>query len=137
VKLSPGRTSLSGRPEFLRPLAPIQTSAAAPVQRKCCACGKHDIVHLIEGEPDHTVTIELKYLQAKNEEMAKAQITPYMASRGWRYKFHLGRFAKERDICRACLIAHQEIEKEFRSKRTNELKSNLNSDSYYLAVCGD
>lgn len=136
MKLSPGRTSLSGRPEFLRP-AVVQTSAPAPVQRKCCLCGLLNVAHLIDGEPQHTVTIELRFLTAQNEAQAKEKVTPYLASRGWRYRYHLGRHAMERDICRACLIAHQEIGREFQRKKSNELKANNNSDSYYLALCGD
>lgn len=136
MKLEPGRTSLSGRPEFLKP-APVQMSAPVPIERKCCACGLKDVVHLIEDQPEHSVTIELHFLKAENEQQARKLVTPYLASRGWRYKFHLGRHAMERDICRPCMLAHNELEQEFKRKRTNELKSNLNSDSYFLALCGD
>jgi hypothetical protein len=100
-------------------------------------CGTPDVVQLIDDAPDHSVAVELKFLVAANEQVARQQITPYKAARGWRYKFHLGRFAMERDICRGCLIAHQEIEREFSRKRTQELKSSMQSDSYYLSLCGD
>jgi len=105
--------------------------------RACCACGKPDAVRVMDGKADHSVTVELKFITAQNPEQAKRQITPYLAARGWRYRFHLGRHAMERDICRECLNAHSEMSKEFSRKRTNELKSSMNSESYYLAICGD
>ena len=135
-KLSPGRTSLSGRPEFLRP-APVQTSPVVAAPRQCCMCGLLDVAHLVEGEPHHTVTVELKFLTAQNEAQAREHVSGYLKTRGWRYRYHLGRHAMERDICRACLMAHQEIGKEFARKRSNELKSHMQSDSYYRALCGD
>ena len=135
MKLEPGRTSLSGRPEFLRP-AVVQTPAIAPRARKCSMCGVSDIASEMEGEPHHSVTIDLRWIPAKNEAEAKQQVLG-RASRGWRYKFHLGRYAMERDICRPCLIRHQEMEQEFKRKRSNESKSSMQSDSYYLAVCGE
>lgn len=135
VKLS-DRTSLSGRPEFLRPAVQVQKPVALAT-RKCAMCGIPDVVQMWDDSPEHSVTVELRYLTAANEEVAKQKITPYLVSRGWRYKYHLGRFAMERDICRACLIAHKELEDEFKRKRTNEMKSSMQSDSYYLALCGD
>lgn len=138
MKLEPGRTSLSGRPEFLRAALPVQTSAPAVLApRKCCACGTADVVQLIEGEPDHSVAIELRFIAAQNEEQAKKQITPYLKTRGWRYRFHLARHAMERDICRPCLIAHEEIEREFKRKRSSEINSSGNAESYYAVLCGD
>jgi hypothetical protein len=135
VKLSE-RASLSGKPEFLRPAPVVQTSAPV-LRRKCCMCGKPDVVQTIEGEPDHSVAVELKFVTAANEDVAKAMVTPRMAARGWRYKLHLGRHALERDICRVCLLAHREIQHEFAAKRSSELKSSTQSESYYLALCGD
>lgn len=135
MKLEPGRTTLSGRPEFLRP-APVQTSAPPVAQRRCAACNVEDIVHLVGGESVHTITIELRYIEAANEEVGKQKVTPYLKARGWRYRYHLGRHAMERDICRPCMEAQRAMRKEFQRKRENELKSGSNSESYYLAVCG-
>lgn len=135
MKLS-DRTSLAGRPEFLRPASQVEKPIAL-VPRKCAMCGVLDVVQTWNDEPMHSVSIELRYIAAANEEVAKQKITHYLTSRGWRFRFHLGRFAMERDICRACLVAHKELEAEFKRKRTNELKSSLKSDSYYLALCGD
>ena len=115
----------------------MQSPIVKLAPRKCCMCGVTDIVHLIEGEPDHSVAIELKFLKAANEHVAKQQVNGYMAARGWRYKCHLGRHAMERDICRPCLMAHDELASEFSRKKSNELRASAHSDSYYLALCGD
>jgi hypothetical protein len=137
VRLEPSRSSLSGRPEFLQ--APkVQTSAPVVRKRKCSSCGLADVAQDLSGELSHSVTVELRYIDGvQNEQAARAKITPYLAGRGWKYKFHLGRFAMERDICRACLIAHTEMEKEFAQKRSRELKSGTQADAYYMALCGD
>jgi hypothetical protein len=136
VKLAPERTSLSGRPEFLR-AAPVQTSAPAPVVPTCAMCRLVDTPHMIGSEPHHTVTVELKFIDAPNDAAAKLKITPYLKARGWKYRMHLGRHSMERYICRECLERHAILEGEFQRKRSQELKSSMNSDSYYLALCGD
>lgn len=136
MKLEPGRASLSGRPDFLRP-APVEKAPVVPKQRKCCMCQIPDVMHLVDNEPHHTVTIELRWIEAQNEAQAQQKITDYLKARGWHYRFHLGKHAMERDICRSCLVRHQEIEQEFRRKKKEELNSSSNSESYYLALCGD
>jgi hypothetical protein len=105
--------------------------------RSCSACQKPDVLLMIEDEPFHTVTIELRFLEAPNKAVAEQKITRYLAAKGWRYKWHLGRHAMERDICRECLLRYLEVEQEFRRKKTNELKGSMNSESFYLALCGD
>ena len=136
MKLSPERTSLSGRPDFLKP-DPVQMSAPAPKQRICCMCAVPDMAQMVEGEPHHSVTVELRFIQAENEAQAQQKVTGYLKARGWKYRLHLGRHAMERDICRGCLIRHAELEKEFSRKKSNELKASHYSESYYLALCGD
>jgi hypothetical protein len=131
VRLEPARTSLSGRPEFLQPPAKVQAAPKPLGPRKCISCGVTDVAQTIHDETVHSVTIELRYLKAENE------LTPYLKAKGWRYRFHQGRHSMERDICRACLIAHGEMEKEFQQKRSRELKKSGNHDTYYTALCGE
>jgi hypothetical protein len=100
-------------------------------------CRLPNTTHLVDGEPENTITVELKFLDAPNEAVAKQRITPYLKARGWKYRMHLGRHAMERDICRDCLERHAILEGEFQRKRSNELKASVYSDSYYSALCGD
>lgn len=132
-----GRSSLSGRPEFLQPAVAVKAPAVPVGPRICCACKQADIVQIVDDAPHHSVTLELRWIGALNEAQARQKISGYLAQRGWRYKFHLGKHAMERDICRECLMRHREIEREFKRKKSNELKSSSNSESYYMALCGD
>jgi hypothetical protein len=100
-------------------------------------CGVGNVAHLLHGEMENSLESELKYLTAQNKEQAQAMITPYLASRGWKYRYHLGRHAMERDICKPCLEGCREMEREFAQKRSRELKSGSQADAYYMAICGD
>jgi hypothetical protein len=135
MKLEPGRTSLSGRPDFLKPQAPLQTVLPELEPRKCVSCSCDDVVHQVHAEGDvkyeHKVTLEMRYL-AKAEDL-----TPYLASKGWKARILQGRPAMQRFICRPCLIGHELMQKEFNRKRAKELRSSLNHDTYYTAVCGE
>jgi hypothetical protein len=101
-------------------------------------CGLPDRVSVVEGASDrfgdkrieHAVTIELRYLRSRQECTASHE------AHGWRYKLHQARPAMERYVCRRCLIATQEMAKEFRVKRQKELGMK-NHDPYYLAICGE
>jgi hypothetical protein len=105
-------------------------------------CGVLDNPHAVEGEYDnrgdkkieHSVTIELRYLTAMS------QLTGYLKSKGWKPAHgsgvHQGRSAIERQICRACLLSRQEMEREFKRKRDREVGLK-NHDPYYMALCGD
>jgi hypothetical protein len=101
-------------------------------------CGCPDQVSAAVGELDklgnqrieHRVTIELRYLKSQDE------CTAARRAHGWRYKLHQARHAMERFLCRPCLIATQEMSKEFGSKREKEL-GKQNADPYYLALCGE
>lgn len=114
-------------------IAPVKS-----VPRTCSVCGCADHLTAVEGDLDprgnkrieHRVTIELRYLRQREDFTAHLQV------RGWRYKLHQGRHAMERFVCRACLIATQEMGREFRLKRQKELGMQ-NHDPYYLAVCGE
>jgi len=94
-------------------------------------CSKADVVQAVGDEVQHLVEIELRYTKERSP------ISTYMASKGWKYKYHLGRHALERDICIYCLAAHDEMDKEFRQKKARDLKSGKHSDGYYMALCGD
>ena len=117
---------------------PISIAPAKIVARVCSVCGCRDVTNIVEGEADnfgekrieHLVTIELRYLRSQQE------FTPNRAARGWRHRIHQGRNAMERFVCRPCLIATQEMSKEFRQKRSRELGIK-NHDPYYMAVCGE
>jgi hypothetical protein len=101
-------------------------------------CGCADKVTILENETDprgnkrveHSVTVELRYMKER------ADCTPGLEARGWRYRLHQARHAMERFICRRCLMATREMGEEFRRKRTKELGMK-NHDPYYLAVCGE
>lgn len=138
TRLEPSRTTLSSRPfERVKPVAPAVVSPAPT--RKCCACGKEDVVHILQGqydergEPliDHSVTLDLKYLKKPEE------FTPRMQAKGWKYRIWQGRPAMERFICIPCLEGQREMQREFRSKLANERRSSVHGDSYYMALCGD
>lgn len=135
MKLEPSRASLSGRPEFLRPPAPVQTSAIPLGPRFCASCGVEDVVHLAHEEGgtrvEHSVTIELRYLKKRDD------YTPRLQAQGWKPRIHQGREAMERFMCRPCIAGHEEMDKEFRQKRATELRSNQQRDTYYTAVCGE
>jgi hypothetical protein len=116
----------------------VNIAPAKTVARVCSVCALPDRVSAVEGATDqfgdkrieHSVTIELRYLRSRQE------CTPSHEAHGWRYKLHQARHAMERFICRRCLIATQEMAKEFRVKRQKELGMK-NHDPYYLAVCGE
>lgn len=137
MKLEPLRGSLSGRPEFLREKVAAVPVQAAPLPRKCCECGLVDALHDFGDEKVNSVAVELKFIDAPNEVVAKQRVTANFKAHGWQYRIHLGRHAMVRDICRPCMEAHREIQKEFKAKKAAELNSSLNSESYYLALCGD
>ncbi len=124
---------------FIAPKAPLASSVAVKIApRVCSVCGCQDVATVVEGETDslgrkridHLVTIELRYLKSA------AECTPHRQLKGWRPKTHQGRHAMERFICRPCLVATQEMSREFRRKRDRELGAK-NHDPYYLAVCGE
>lgn len=136
MKLEPGRETLSGLPFQPPPIAPPPVKVGP---RTCSACGVADVTQRIEGYFDergetrieHLVTIELRYLKKPEE------LTAYLKSKGWRGKKHQGRDAMERFVCRPCLIAQREMSQEFSRKRSKELRSSSNTDSYYRTLCGD
>lgn len=135
MRLEPGRTSLSGRPDFLRPPEPVQTSAIALAPRFCASCGCEDLIQTVHEEGgsriEHKVTIELKYLKKPEE------CTFYMQSKGWKPRILQGRPAMERFICRPCITGHELMQKEFSQKRAKELRSSANHDTFYSAMCGE
>lgn len=136
MRLEPDRDNLSGT-SFPPVAQPIKAVPLAP--RKCITCGCEDAVHRVEGQfeangetkLEHLVTIELRYLKRPED------LTPYLKSRGWKAFKHQGRDAMQRFICRQCMQAHREMENEFRSKKSNELRSSSSRDTYYRALCGD
>lgn len=138
MKLEPGRTSLSGRPEFLQPPPPAPIAIKPLGPRHCSSCNCIDVTQIVQGEYgtdgaqkiEHKVTIELRYLKARED------CTGYLQSKGWRYRFHQGRHAMERFICRSCLAEHGFMEKEFRQKKARELRHGSQPDAYYMAICG-
>lgn len=101
-------------------------------------CGCPDYLTANEAEQDqygntlyeHNVGYELRWLKAP------ADCTPNLKARGWRYLVTQARHAMERDICKPCLLATQEMSREFRRKRSKEIGEGT-SDPYYLAVCGE
>lgn len=106
----------------------VSFAAIQPVLRVCAVCKCED--GLLNAEGGHKVRIELRYLKSR------ADLTPAVEQRGWRYKTHQGRHAMERFICMPCLLATTEMRREFQRKRDKELGSK-NHDSYYLAICGE
>lgn len=116
----------------------VSIAPAKPVPRVCSVCGCPDHISIVEGEADsrgnkkieHFVTIELRYLRSRQE------CSPRFEAKGWRHKVHQGRNAMERFVCRPCLIATQEMSKEFGRKRAKELGMK-NHDPYYLAIAGE
>lgn len=136
MRLEPGRDNLSGA-SFPPVAQPIKAIVLPP--RKCVTCGCDDVVHRVENQfeangevrLEHLVTIELRYLKRPEE------LTPYLKSRGWTAFKHQGRDAMQRFICRPCMQAHREMENEFRQKKSKELRSSSNHDTYYRALCGD
>ena len=67
--------------------------------RKCAQCGALDRVHgeTPEGEPEHWVKPELRYLKSQSE------FTPRLAGLGWKWRMFNGRPAIERLSCIDCL----------------------------------
>lgn len=110
-----------------------------PLGGRCCSvCGCADHLTANEAEQDqfgntlyeHHVGFELRYLKAQ------AECIPQLKARGWRYRITQGQHSMERDICKGCLIATQDMSQEFRRKKEKELGAK-NFDPYYLAVCGE
>lgn len=135
MKLEPSRPTLSGRPEFLRPQAPLQTSAIVQAPRRCASCNCEDVISAVHEDGgqrvEHSVTIELRYLKKLDD------CNSYLRSKGWRPRLHQARPAMERFLCRPCIVGHEIMEKEFRQKSARDRKSNVNQDGYYMAVCGE
>lgn len=113
---------------------------AAPLpSRKCSECGADDIVQRLQHsrEPndeqteEHSVTIDIRFLKSA------AEFTHRHRAKGWTLKKFQGRDAMQRFICRACLIGQREMQREMKRKRDQELRSAVQGDSYYLAVCGE
>jgi hypothetical protein len=132
MKLEQERESLSGRQIVAEPIAPVGP-------RTCVSCGVEDVAREVEGQYgvtgqklfEHLVTIELRYLKKPED------CTSYLKARGWSFRVHQGRPAMQRFICRPCMNAHAIMEKEFKLKRSRELGSNSNHDTYYTALCGE
>lgn len=106
--------------------------------RLCSVCGDADHQVLIDGETDatgkpkveHHVTIELQYVKDKSV------LTAYRVARGWRYKFHQGRHAIERFICRPCLRGAAVMQRDWQRKVANDTGSRrANHDSFYGDLC--
>lgn len=135
-RLEPNRVNLSGLP--FAPPAPVPPPIKIEA-RKCSACGIADVTQAVEGyfdergetRIDHLVTIELRYLSKPEE------LTSYLKSKGWKYRKHQGRDAMERFVCRPCMNAQREMSQEFSRKRSKEMRSSSNHDTYYRALCGD
>lgn len=104
--------------------------------RICSRCGCEDQVVIREGQQDfagreiteHKVTVDLKYIKDRKE------ITPYLKSRGWSFREHLGRQAMVRFTCRDCLNDSAIVGRDFRRKQQAETRA-VNIDSYYLNLC--
>lgn len=99
---------------------------------------------MIQGEVDahgrqkveHYVTIDLRFIKsAPSEFEAKKKITPYLASRGWKYKLFQGRHAMERLICRPCLRETSIMERDWERKAHGDRGSKLLE--FYGALCGE
>lgn len=85
---------------------------------------------------DHYVTIDLRFIKsAQSDFEAKKKITPYLASRGWKYKLFQGRHAMERLICRPCLRETSIMERDWERKAHGDRGSKLSG--FYGALCGE
>lgn len=135
VRLS-AATSLSGVAQS--PEVTKHTSVPAG-PRLCAVCSVHDREALIDGETDangntkieHLVTIELQYIKDRTK------VTAYHLVRGWRYKYHQGRHAMERFICRPCLRDAETMRRDWMRKCANDSGTRkTNHDAFYGDLCG-
>lgn len=135
VRLS-AATSLSG---VLEKNEVTKHTSVPSGPRICSVCKVHDRESVVDGEYDtqgrskieHLVTIELEYIKDRN------QVTAYRIARGWHYKFHQGRHAVERFICRPCLRDAQTMRRDWLRKCANDSGTRkTNHDGFYGDLCG-
>lgn len=101
--------------------------------RVCSVCSVGDKESPIDGEFDangnqrveHLVTIELEYIKDRTK-----------VRRGWRYKFHQGRHAMERFICRPCLRGADIMRRDWMRKCAQDSGTRkANHDGFYGDLC--
>jgi len=124
--------------DVLERAAKLQPPAAPSGPRRCVKCGIEDLVTAVSGEYDlagqpilsHRVTVDFRWLCSKEE------CTPYKQQQGWRPQVIQGRPAMERFICRPCLNAGREMEREWAEKRAKELgRGGKNHENFYRSIC--
>jgi hypothetical protein len=141
-RLEPSRSTLAGK--SIVPTSPTVVSARPGndcAARKCSNCHAEDRAEIIQGEYDargnarveHFVTVELRYLRCHTEAEAHKRITPYMRSRGWKYKLFQTKHAMERLICRPCLRDLSIMERDWMRKAKGD--SVNNKESFYGELC--
>lgn len=130
MRLEPLRETLTGKPQ----VAP-EAVQLAPLARICSICSATDEATQRDGNVDfagrplieHSVTTELRYIKKRED------VTRYFTSRGWRYRFHLGRHAMERMLCRSCLNEVSFLQRDFDRKKAADSARPV--DSYYNDLC--
>ena len=132
VRLEPFKQTLTGKPDVAPAPVPI-----APLERICSICGCTDEVTVREGQTDfagrqlieHSVAPDIRYIKKRED------VTPYFQRRGWRYRFHLGRHAMERMLCRRCMNEVSFLQRDFDRKKAADSAKPV--DSYYRDICED
>lgn len=132
MKLAPFKETLTGKSVGSAGVVPTP-----PIPRICAICGVQDEVTVSASQTDfagrqfieHSVTTDLRYIKRRED------VTRYFERKGWRYKFHLGRHAMERMLCRGCLNEVSFLQRDFDRKKAAD--SARPSDTYYGDICED
>lgn len=132
MRLEPFKQTLTGKVD----VAPMPVPQE-PLARICSVCGCGDEVTVRDGQTDfagrqlveHKVGPELRYVKRRED------VTSYFTRRGWRYRFHLGRHAMERMLCRPCMNEVSVLQRDFDRKKAADSARPI--DSYYNDICED
>lgn len=98
---------------------------------KCSGCGVEDRVITIDGEPEHFVRIDMRFIEKPDE------CTPKLRARGWQYRLFNHKHAMWRGSCRECAKARFEADSVFAEMRKEALdrERDQQPDTYWNQLC--